>query len=76
MEDDVFDAFSNFGEIKSLNLNPDRRTGETKGYSFIEYALQEEAQEAIAKMNGNKINERPLKVDWAFKTGPIPDIKR
>lgn len=44
MEDDVFDAFSNFGDIKSLNLNPDRRTGETKGYSFIEYAKFEEAE--------------------------------
>lgn len=71
MEDDVYDTFSNYGEIKSLNLNPDRRTGQTKGYSFIEYAKFEEAEEAIKKMNGNKINEQALKVDWAFKTGPI-----
>ena len=27
-------------------------------------------------MNGTKINERPLKVDWAFKTGPITDSRK
>jgi hypothetical protein len=27
-------------------------------------------------MNGESINEKPLKVDWAFKSGPIFDGKR
>lgn len=76
MQDDIFDSFSNHGEIKSLNLNLDRRTGMTKGYSLIQFAKFEEAEQAIKKMNGTKINERPLKVDWAFKTGPITDSRK
>lgn len=27
-------------------------------------------------MNGSKLGDRPLRVDWAFKTGPIDDAKR
>lgn len=42
-----------------------------KGYALIEFATYEEAEDAIKSMNGNKINQKPLKVDWAFKTGPI-----
>ncbi|KAG5253862.1 RNA-binding protein [Salix suchowensis] len=69
-DDHLQEAFGEFGEIKNLHLNLDRRTGFVKGYALIEYEKFEQAETAIASMNGGTLLEQIIYVDWAFSNGP------
>eukprot|EP00980_Cylindrotheca_fusiformis_P011847 scaffold2817_cov130-Cylindrotheca_fusiformis.AAC.2 len=65
-EDDLHDLFSEFGKVKSVHLNLDRKTGLAKGYCMIEYDKKEEAQDAINSLHGSKFLNRIINVHWAF----------
>lgn len=69
-DEDVQDHFSEFGEVKGLHLNLDRRTGDPKGYALIEYEDKDSAERAVADADGTTFMGNPIYVDWAFKVGP------
>lgn len=75
-EEDLQDRFADFGAIKNLHLNLDRRTGYVKGYAFLEYARKEEATAAIEEVNDSDLLGNKVSVAFAFVTPPVAADKK
>ena len=59
-ENDLQDAFAAHGTVLEANLMVDRATGRPRGFGFVTMSTPEEAQKAIAAMNGASIDGRNL----------------
>ncbi|CDR99019.1 hypothetical protein [Sporisorium scitamineum] len=59
-EDDVWNAFSEHGEVSGVRLPKDPDSGRPKGFGYVEFAAQESAQAAIDAMTGQELAGRPL----------------
>jgi cold-inducible RNA-binding protein len=63
-------AFEAHGEVSTVNLITDRDTGRPKGFGFVEMASAEDAQKAIAALDGTQMDGRSLKVNVAKPQEP------
>jgi RNA recognition motif-containing protein len=62
---DLEDMFGEYGTVQSTNIIEDRETGRSRGFAFVEMSSNEEAQAAIAALNGKDMDGRSLTVNEA-----------
>ncbi|MEW6668796.1 MAG: RNA-binding protein [Thermodesulfobacteriota bacterium] len=61
-EGDLKTMFSEFGELESVKIIPDRETGLSKGFGFVEMPSNSDADRAMKALNGKVIEGRTIKV--------------
>lgn len=64
-EDQLRQAFEDFGEVSTVNIITDKYSGKPKGFAFVEMSTKDEAAAAISGLNGQELNGRTLNVDEA-----------
>ena len=71
-DEDMQQAFSQFGSVSSAKVMMERDTGRSKGFGFVEMGSDAEAQAAIKGMNGQSFGGRDLVVNEARPMEPRP----
>ncbi|WP_036794666.1 RNA recognition motif domain-containing protein [Piscirickettsia salmonis] len=61
---DLVEMFSKYGEVISARVITDRDTGRSKGFAFVDFQTQEQAQAAL-ELDGKDSGGRNLKVNMA-----------
>lgn len=64
-EEQLRDLFTPFGEPESAKLITDRDSGRSKGFGFVEFSDNSQANAAMSAMNGKEIGGRALTVSEA-----------
>ncbi len=64
-EEQLKDLFTPVGEVLSAKIITDAATGRSKGFGFVEMSSDEDADKAIAELNGKTVMERALNVSEA-----------
>ena len=62
-DQDLSNLFAQFGEVASAKIVTDKFTQRSKGFGFVEMPNDEEAQAAIAQLNGSEVEGRNLVVN-------------
>ncbi|UCC14198.1 MAG: RNA-binding protein [Gammaproteobacteria bacterium] len=75
-EDELRNAFAEFGEVTSVNVITDKFSGQSKGFGFVEMADNSEADAAIKALNDTALSGRNIKVNQARPRGERPSRPR
>ena len=69
-EDDLREAFGQYGEVPAVRVITDSDTGRSKGFGFVEMSDDDQAREAMQALDGNDFMGRDIKVNEARPREP------
>ncbi|XP_021728601.1 small RNA-binding protein 11, chloroplastic-like [Chenopodium quinoa] len=64
-EKTLAEAFSQYGQVIQAKIVHDRVSDRSKGFGFVTYASEDEADKALTEMNGKQVHGRVIFVDYA-----------
>ena len=64
-EDELREAFNQFGDVASVSIISDKYTGRSKGFGFVEMDNDSEAEDAIQALNETPMQGRNIRVNQA-----------
>ena len=64
-EDDLKNAFEEYGAVESVKIIIDRYSGRSKGFGFIEMNNNDEAKAAMEALSGKELSRRTLVINEA-----------
>ena len=64
-DQELGDFFSQVGEIQEAKVITDRETGRSRGFGFVTFNSQDDANAAVERFNGAELDGRTIKVNIA-----------
>jgi translation initiation factor 3 subunit G len=64
-ESDLAELFKPFGKVNRIRMSRDKRTNQFRGFAFVSFQSQQDAQNAIIAVDGYAYHHLILKVEWA-----------
>jgi RNA recognition motif-containing protein len=72
-DESLQEMFAQSGSVTSAKIIMDRDTGRSKGFGFVEMSSDQEASDAIQKLNGQSVGGRAITVAEARPVTPRED---
>ncbi|MGO8746004.1 MAG: RNA recognition motif domain-containing protein [Thermoguttaceae bacterium] len=69
-DDVLHQAFDRFGQITEAKVITDRETGRSRGFGFVTFVEEADANTAITEMDGSELEGRTIKVNQAEEKAP------
>lgn len=71
-EQKIRDLFSKYGNVESVKMIPDAKTGRSRGYGFVYFKNGEDAKHAMEQCAGMEIDNKRVRVEYSLSQTPHP----